>query len=291
MELKRLYKKLLNLLQETYQIPGEQNQGTILDEYVRSRPSPQHALDIFEGEWSSKFPEPYTDVAAGSIGLFEDERIEWANQMLGGVKDKNVLELGPLEAGHTYMIEKFGAASITSIEANTRAYLKCLIVKELLCLRNARFLCGDFIGYLLDVKTKYDICIASGVLYHMRNPVQLLELIARSTNHLFLWTHYYDHEIISKKPGIAERFTGNEVAEHAEFLHTLYRQEYNIPSDLKGFCGGGEYYSNWLARDDILNALRHFGFKKINIGFDEPDHPNGPSFAVVAIHKPATQEC
>ncbi|HEY9709972.1 MAG TPA: hypothetical protein V6D48_17330, partial [Oculatellaceae cyanobacterium] len=120
----------------------------ILDKYVTSVPSPQNAFDIFKGEWSSKLPEPFAALQAGSAPLFEDPRIDWCNAQFGGFEGKTVLELGPLEAGHTYMIERLGAGEIVSIEANTRAYLKCLIVKELLELKHTRFLCGDFVEYL-----------------------------------------------------------------------------------------------------------------------------------------------
>jgi hypothetical protein len=110
----------------------------ILDQYAASAPSPQNAIDIFEGEWASQLPDP--TLRAGSITLFDDYRIKWFAEHLGGFQNKTVLELGPLEAGHTYMLERLGAASILAIEANTRAFLKCLIVKELFDLRRARFL-------------------------------------------------------------------------------------------------------------------------------------------------------
>jgi predicted RNA methylase len=120
----------------------------ILDQYISSAPSPQNALDIFKDEWSSKLPAYLYELESGSVPLFSDARIEWVVNQLGSFEHKTVLELGPLEGGHTYMLERFGAASITSIEANTRAYLKCLIVKEVLGLNRVKFLCGDFIEFL-----------------------------------------------------------------------------------------------------------------------------------------------
>ncbi len=38
------------------------------------------------------------------------------------------------------MLENMGASSVIAIEANSRAYLKCLITKEILNLRCSRFL-------------------------------------------------------------------------------------------------------------------------------------------------------
>ena len=79
---------------------------SILDQYVTSAYTPQDALDIFKGEWSSKLPEPLAGLESGSIPLFEDGRIEWALAQLGGIESKTVIELGPLEAGHSYMLER-----------------------------------------------------------------------------------------------------------------------------------------------------------------------------------------
>ena len=255
----------------------------ILDQYVTSAPSPQQVLDIFKGEWSSKLPEPLAELQAGSALLFEDPRIEWGVSQLGGVEGKTVIELGPLEAGHTYMLDHFGAAEIVSIEANTRAYLKCLIVKELLELKRARFLCGDFVEYLRTNERKFDVCIASGVLYHMRNPVELLALAAKVSDQIFVWTHYYDPAIISQNPKLATKFSSGMPAEYGGFQHTIYRQEYKSALKWGGFCGGTQEFSHWLSREDIIACLRHFGLNNIQISFEQPDHPNGPSFALTAV--------
>src|SRR5215210_6998671 len=98
----------------------------ILEEYLTTAPSPQNAIDIFKSQWSCKFPEPFASCAAGPVPACDDPRIHWALEELGGVEGARLLELGPLEAGHTYMLDRAGAESILSIEASTRAYLKCL---------------------------------------------------------------------------------------------------------------------------------------------------------------------
>lgn len=114
----------------------------ILDSYVKNAPSDQNAIDIFPGEWASMFPPPFNTLKAGGIPLFQDSRVAWAFERLGGVVGQNVLELGPLEGGHSYMLELAGAASVIAIEANTRAYLKCLVVKEIFNLCEPGFCAG-----------------------------------------------------------------------------------------------------------------------------------------------------
>ena len=258
----------------------------VLDQYIKSNPNPQNAVDIFKGEWASKFPEPFSYLEAGSSLLFEDPRILWAAKQLGGVEGKNVLELGPLEGGHTYMLERLGAASILSIEANTRAYLKCLIAKEILGIKKARFLCGDFVEYLRNNDQRFDVAIASGVLYHMKNPVELIALLSKVTDKLFIWTHYYDEEIISKNPLIPDNKFGDcTTFEYSGFRHELHRYEYDRALDSMGFCGGSDIFSNWTSREDILACLARFGFNDVQVGFDHLEHPNGPAFALSAIRQ------
>ncbi|WP_207954636.1 hypothetical protein [Saccharopolyspora elongata] len=75
---------------------------SILDEYVTSAPSPQNAVDVFAGEWSSQLPAPLQHVQAGPLPLFDDARVSWAIECFGGVAGSRVLEIGPLEGGHTY---------------------------------------------------------------------------------------------------------------------------------------------------------------------------------------------
>ncbi len=101
-----------------------------MDIYASEAPSPQLAVDIFAGEWSSRFP-PGSDIDGGQAELFEDRRISWMIDQLEGVEGLRILELGPLEGGHTYMLDRAGA-DVVAIEANQRAYLKCLITKEVL---------------------------------------------------------------------------------------------------------------------------------------------------------------
>jgi Methyltransferase domain len=253
----------------------------IIEQYVTVFPSSQIALDIFKGEWSSQLPQASEPLQAGTALLFEDGRIEWAMSQFGNLTDKQVLELGPLEGGHTYMLEKAGA-TVTAIEANTRAYLKCLVTKEILGLQRSRFLCGDFLEFLRSKDQTFDVGIASGVLYHMKNPAELIALCAKATDQLFIWTHYYDAAILAANPQLQNRVSEGVPTTYEEFEHTLYLQQYGVALGWAGFCGAGAEFSNWMSQEDIIRCCKHFGFTKIETNFLQPDHPNGPSLALVA---------
>lgn len=257
--------------------------GAVNDHYLTSAPSDQNAIDIFAGEWSSKFPASFADLKAGAIPMFEDDRIHWFASEINGFQQQQVLELGPLEGGHSYMLDRMGAQSVTAIESNTHAYLRCLIAKEILGMPSVRFLAGDFMAYLRGPDCPhYDIGLASGVLYHMTNPVEMISLLAEHCEkHLLFWTHHYD-AVWAKTPAGQEHLTSAESVEYAGFRCTLHRYEYNNALDWGGFCGGPRPHCYWIEREELLACLRFFGFPQIRIGCDDPNHPHGPAFALVA---------
>ncbi len=240
-------------------------------------------VNLFAGEWSSAFPAPMNGLQAGPIPLFEDSRIAWMIQQLNGIKGFRVLELGPLEGGHSYMLDRAGVASVFSIEANRRAFLKCLLAKELLGMPSVHFALGDFRAYFEQPGERWDLCVASGVLYHMHDPVDLLQKIASRASRLFLWTHYYEETILRANPNLTFRFGKSVEKRTGNLAYRLYRYNYLEALNHKGFCGGSAQFSYWLTRETILEALRQFGFQKISIGHEVPDHPHGPSFAVLAM--------
>ncbi len=252
--------------------------------YANSPPSPQNAINIFYGDWISKFPDTLGATVAGQIELFSDERIHWFINETGGLEGKTVLELGPLEGMHSHLLEASGAKSITAVESDTRAFLKCLVTKELLDLSRVRFLCGDFIEYLRDDRSPhFDACIASGVLYHMINPAELISLIAKHCDqYLFLWTHYYDAEIIEANQQLSRRFSKPIAVNHQGFDYSICTRNYLESAGTGTFCGASGTKSSWMTKDDLFRCLKFFGFEIFRVWFDEPLHENGPSIAVIA---------
>ena len=255
----------------------------VLDAYVTSSPSTQTMLDIFQGEWSSRLPDHLQlNTQPATARLFEDDRIAWAEENLGSFAGLNILELGPLEGGHSYMCQSRGAARVVAIEANTRAFLKCLVIQNALKLERVEFLLGDFMPFLESHDEKFDLILASGVLYHMQEPLRLLELIARVADRVFLWTHYYDHEIIVGRRDLRRRFDRPGHCNYSGESYECAQQWYRQSLKWAGFCGGSRPSSVWLTRESLFTALRRFGFQELSIGFDQPDHPNGPAVAICA---------
>ncbi len=249
--------------------------------FVTSAPSAQTAIDAAPDSWASKFPPPLADINAGAAPLFEDPRVEWALARLGGVSGRAVLDLGPLEGAHSYMAERAGAERVVGVEANRNAFLKCLVTKELLDMQRCSFRCGDVTQFLQSTSERFDVCIACGILYHMVEPVRLIDLISRVSSRVVIWTHVFDEPARSNR-NLTGKLAGPHEVDYEGFVHRVHRHSYGLDSRLGGFFGGTQSHSNWLPREELLRALEHFGWSSIEINFDEPLHPNGPALALVA---------
>jgi hypothetical protein len=243
------------------------------------KPSDQLAVDIFKGRWASRLPDTDGPLVAGTAQLFSsDPRPGYAlrafRNTTDGMKGAKILELGPLEGGHTYQLEGYGA-DIVAVEGNAEGYLKCLIAKEIYGMR-ARFLFGNFLEYLESNETAFDMIFASGVLYHMTNPTHAIELICRSSPRTFVWMHYYDGTRCRNYTRVEKEINGAKVAHYV-----------NSYSGRGGgrFWGGLEDHACWLEKKDILNAFRRHGHEHIEIVEEEPDHENGPAFSFITSMK------
>ncbi len=252
----------------------------IEDRLILKNPTPQTALDIFKGTWLSSFPGEYSQYKAGHIPLFDDSRIPESTKFLGPIEGKKFLDLGPLEGGQAYVLEKMGAQSVVSIEANSILYLKCLVAKEILGMQRVRFLCGDVVEFLKTTSEHFDICIASGILYHMTNPVELLWLLSQKIDKLLIWTHYFC-EVDASRNKISS-FKKISKFEFQDVSYNYHRQEYGVDFETNVYCGGTAQHSNWMNKEGILTALREFNYTQVNV-LQDGDSVNGPFMLITAI--------
>ncbi|HNY31715.1 MAG TPA: class I SAM-dependent methyltransferase [Fibrobacteria bacterium] len=249
-------------------------------------PSSQKAVDLFKGDWASKIP--LENVVSGPReDLFCDPRIQWFIDHVNstsGLQGKYGLELGPLEGGHTAMLEKAGAEEILGIESNGRAYLKCLVVKELLGLQKAKFVFGDFVKYLQEPGKTFDFAIACGVFYHLRDPHLVFQSLRQRVNGpMFLWTHYWSKGMKESHPDTWLRFSSTRTGDVAGGKKVqLHRHEYGGSVFSGGFFGGNARYSEWLDEDGLRQAIDSAGWKIVK----EMDASNSSGPAISAILEP-----
>lgn len=248
--------------------------------YAAYAPSIQQTINLFEGEWSSQLP--FANTVSGSVELFSDSRIQWLIDKVGGVDGMNVLELGPLEGGHTTMLEKAGAASIMAVEGSREAFLKCLVVKELASLRRARFVFGDIDAALFESQERFDLIVASGVLYHLHDPLLTLQNMMARSDRIFIWSHF-----VPENTRVATAFTGDvRVRREKSDQLTYYTRSYLGAEKTAGFSGGAHQQAVWLNRDEVVSLMHRHGFS-VDIAFEEVDRPNGPAACLLALRNPS----
>lgn len=258
------------------------------NKYERRSPHGQNAVDLVPG-WNTALPEAH-GITAGTMPLYTDLRITWALEQHGPLDGARVLELGPLEASHSYMLEQAGAGEVLAIEANKQAYIKCLIAKEILGLRRCRFLLGDFEKYLIETDETFDVILASGVLYHMNHPVEVLDLMARKCRTLILWTHYFDAEVLHAQDPRLTVFEKTATRhDYGGRSYTLHGRSYHGAWHADQYCGGPDDTHYWMERADILSICEANGFDDIRVAFEDHDGANGPSCMFYMTKTPAPE--
>jgi hypothetical protein len=242
-----------------------------LPRFVTSRPCHQNAIDLFKKKgWVCRLP--VEGIQSGDLRLFDhDRRPQMVLDVCGSIEGFKILELGPLESAHTYQLERLGAGSILGIEASPEFYLKSLITKEILGLK-AHYLLGDFNRYLEETDERYDLVFASGVLYHMIEPINRLYLISRITPRVFIWSHYIPESTAPEVPPVERR------GFRCHYFEVFYLGEDQPGRRLSGVMPS----CNRLYKKDIIGALKHFGFDRVTITEDAVGHMNGPAVSLVA---------
>ncbi len=233
------------------------------------------------------------EAVAGPMALTADHRIVWLIDRLGGIGGMRVLELGPLDGGHTYMLHAAGAAQIDAIEANRLAFLRCLVMKEVTGLDRARFHLGDFTRGFGPLEGRWDMIVASGMLYHLRDPLSLIETLAERTDTLYLWTHVVDP--LGMPPGDPRLgpFTGKVTEGRLGGAPVLlHERRYQGAHKSIGFCGGARDRHVWMEREGLLAGLTALGFDACEIAHEDPRAPSGPSLSILARRtRPAPETC
>jgi SAM-dependent methyltransferase len=253
--------------------------------YETRAPSPQTIADIFAGAWKSSLPGLTTDGPT----MFEDQRPAWfANLIPDGFLFKSVLDLGPFEAYQVRQMEKLGARSIDSVEGNRINFLKCLCLKEMYGLRT-RFFHGDILEALREAGS-YDVVWASGVLYHMQDPLAFLTEACRAGTYLFIWTNYFDRTRISDQQIVNFLPEHDEVIDYNGRSITLHARSYMLSDygDLPLYWEGApKDIHYWMELDDIRAVLDMNGFDLIEEMVSEMIPPGLPCMQLAAVKRSA----
>ncbi len=226
-----------------------------IDELCREVPHPIHGFLLGDLAWESyeEDPNSHGKLLAPRI---VDPLIANCARGLGGLEGREVLELGPYEGYHAVALERQGVKSVVSIEANPRNWIKCLVVKEFYRLQRVEYLLGDVGGYLKSKPRRFDLILASGILYHLARPFETLELILAMTDAVGVCTTFYDPDDLMFK------FTGEtrEVSFPGTEPFVLHKRE--NPTGTLGKKHGIDDAAWMFTRDDLL---RYFDYRQFDV--------------------------
>ena len=207
-------------------------------------------LSIFQN-WVTLFH--YEDQRFGSSEPLVSDQLETIDELHQQfpLTDKRILEIGPLEAGNTKQMLDLGAARVCGIEFNKELFLKCLLVKNTFQLRRAEFIFGD----CNEVMTRegfftpehFDLAVASGVLYHMEDPISTIDRLTESAPAVYVWTH-----VASDRTPSGPWVT---VKDEQGRTYSGRRNEY-VPGDALGGIGKGAL---WLESESVYRAFEDRG--------------------------------
>lgn len=225
--------------------------------------SAQTIADIFQGSWKSRLP---LGLVSGDMPMFDDHRPAWfASVLPGGVTGRSILELGPFEGYQTHLLDRLGASEIVSVEGNRLSFLKCLCVKEMLGTR-AVLKHGSIIEELRCPGRDYDVVWASGVLYHMQDPVEFVELACRAARFIYMWTHVWDAAAMSRLDPAEQGTFVTEFDRTIDYKGerlVLHARDYKVDRDTIDVFweGAPQDRTNWLSLEDLSTVFRLNGFR------------------------------
>jgi len=140
------------------------------------------------GPWVTRFWVDGLPCGGDSYDPSDDGRIAVFESRAGSLAGKRILELGPLEGGHTLQLTRKGSV-VVAIEGREANYRRCVFVKEFFNLDRVEFIYADLRTMDFNSLGQFDLIFNVGVLYHLHEPWKLLKSLRNSAMCMFLWTH------------------------------------------------------------------------------------------------------
>jgi hypothetical protein len=197
----------------------------------------------------------------GNVCFDDDIRIK---QFFDAFPNSNsILELGSLEGGQTFQLTKRSGISVLGVEGREYNIIKSNYIKDLLQIKNARFICADLEKTSLSSFGKFDAVFCSGLLYHLSKPWELIQEISNVTSKVFIWTQYASKKMAKDKID--------------DYMGCWYEEfGYNDP------LSGLSKRSFWVTHSSLIDMLNKYGFCNIKTYDDSPNHVHGPAITLAA---------
>ena len=219
-------------------------------------------------KWHCKFPLEKLSIENYLESVMTPEpRIEQLAKRIN-LEGIRILELGCLEGAHSLMLQTLGAKEIVAIEGRKENFLKSLIVKNAFNLDKCKFLYGDVSKTLGSFFGHFDLCLALGIFYHLKDPISIIYRIGEITDRLFAWTHFSTRDYPQ----------GNLIK--IKYNGKVYRGKY-VSENAEDYLSGLHKDSFWIFEDDLLSLIYDAGFKETEV-IQKEDHEHGPAITFLA---------
>ena len=178
-------------------------------------------------------------------------------------KVRNILELGSLEGGHTFLIARHeGIERVLAIEARAANIERAKFIGSLLGVSNVEFKQANLEQLQLMSLGYFDAIFCCGLLYHLPEPWKLISQAPLVAPSLFVWTVY-----------------ANENEATIE-IDGLRGREY-IEGGLNEPLSGLSPKSIWLTLPSLVELLKRSGYGNVEV-LEKQQNPNGPAVSLAA---------
>ena len=213
------------------------------------------------GPWIYQF-QIGGQTCGGGISAAGDLRID---QFLHYVPNpRTILELGSLEGAHSFILaQRSGVERVVALEGREANLRKARFVQDLLGIRNVKFEQANLEEADLRRFGTFDAVFCCGLLYHLPEPWRLIEQLPAIAPLLFIWTQY------------AAEDEGRDIGRG---LRGKTYVEGGMDEPLSGLSPT----ATWLTLQSLRELLAASGYKRVDVMYDDPAHPNGPAATIGA---------
>lgn len=198
---------------------------------------------------------------SGIVAL-DDVRTDIVIEACGGsLAGRTVVDLGCLEGGFTLAFAHRGAELSVGIEARKISVRRCELARSLLGVTNAEFVLAD-ITEELGRRDRFDVVFASGILYHVSDPAELLCSVRSACRQVALIdTHV-------ARPDVATHDCSDVVTRQLcgrSYRGRMY-PEYPVGEDQREdllWAAWNDADSFWPMEDDLVAMIHDAGFRSI----------------------------
>ncbi len=200
----------------------------------------------------------------GTVDLTRDQRFHAWLETGVKIEGRRVLELGSLEGAHTAMLCRAKARQVVGVEGRAENFVKCCIVKNVLSLDRATFVFDDIANVTPAVYGRFDVALASGVLYHLADPLRVIRQLFELAPVVMIWTHI-----------ATEHYPRGRTATLMDGDRPFRGKWYREP---KSLLAGLDRKSFWPYLPDLRRMFTDAGFRRIDELAVDENHSQGAAW-------------